>query len=73
MEEKGPKQSPLPEWKGEGGGGGGGGGGCPPHFNSDRVTWMVESCFPKKGYMLVYWQGVIKPNANVFSQVSNYN
>ena len=25
MEEKGPKQSPLPEWKGEGGGGGGGG------------------------------------------------
>ena len=24
MEEKGPKQSPLPEWKGEGGGGGGG-------------------------------------------------
>ena len=22
MEEKGPKQSPLPEWKGEGGGGG---------------------------------------------------
>ena len=70
MEEKGPKQFPLPEGKGEGGGRGGG---CPPHFKSDRVTWVVESCFLKKGYMLVYWQGVIKPNANVFSQVSSYN